>query len=130
VRRLSIALLLAAGCVLHTGPTPLPVAPADCHTSARLAGTWSRSGLSQLGPAHSRYVFGCDCIVEARATLIWARVRGKFRYSVVGDTIVLEQKRTTEVHFTREGDTLVLVWPGGERESLTLDQPSDCANAS
>jgi len=127
MRRLPIALLLATGCVLNTGPSPLPLAPADCRTSARVTGTWSSSALSQLGPSRTRYTFGCDCVAETRALLLWARIRGKFRYSVDGDTIVFNKQT---VRFTRDGDTLQLVWPGGDRESLKLDQPTDCAKVS
>lgn len=122
-------LLLAGACALSSGPA-LPLAPSECHTAAQVTGTWKSSALSQLGPARSTYVFGCDCIVDVRTRLLWTRLGGKFRYSVAGDTIVIEQKTRAEVRFAREGDTLLLTWPRGDGESLTLVQPSDCPNAS
>jgi hypothetical protein len=82
--------------------------------------------MSQLGPARTKYTFGCDCIVEARSTLLWGRLVGAFRYSVAGGSILLEQQQPTEIRFTREGDQLLMVWPGGDRESLTLDRRIDC----
>jgi hypothetical protein len=125
-----LMVLILAACTLHTGPAPQPLLPADCRTSAQITGTWTSAGASQLGPARSKYVFGCDCIVDVTSALLWARIGGKFRYSVAADTITVEQNRPAAVRFTRDGNKLLLVWPGGDRESLTLDQPSDCSNAS
>ena len=129
-RRYLIGLLLIVSCVLHTGPAPQPLAPSECRTSAQVTGTWTSAGMSQLGPARSKYIFGCDCILEVRSSLLWTRLGGRFRYSVAGETIVVEQKRPAEVHFTRDGDSLLLVWPGGDRESLKLVTPDECPHAS
>ena len=127
---LLIALLIGAGCVVHVAPALQPASPTECRTSPEVTGVWTSSGLSQLGPARTKYTFGCDCVVETKSALLWTRLVGAFRYSVTGSTIILEQKQPREVHFTRDGDTLLLVWPGGDRESLTLDQPADCAKMS
>jgi len=106
------------------------LAPSECRTSAQITGSWTTAGASQLGPARTTYTFGCDCVVGVRSRLLWTRIGGKFRYSVAGETLVIERDTPAEVHFSRDKDTLLLVWPGGDRESLTLDQPRDCANAS
>ena len=82
--------------------------------------------MSQLGPARSRFTFGCDCIVKARSSLLWARLEGEFRYSVADDRIILEKKQPEEIRFIREGDTLLLVWPGGDREYLTMSRRIEC----
>jgi hypothetical protein len=78
-------------------------------------------------PARSKFTFGCDCIVEAKSSLLWGRFEGAFRYSVAGSSIILERKQPTEIRFTREGDSLLMVWPDGDRESLTLARRIECA---
>ncbi len=123
---MSLAWLLSAACSINATP-PLGPAAAACRTDAAVVGRWSVHGLTQLGPARSTITFECDCVMSTSTLLLWGHLKGRQRYHVEGDTLVIEGlKSSSRVPFLRTEDHLELSWPAGERQRLTMSRPLQC----
>jgi hypothetical protein len=106
--------LTATGCFSLVSPA-VNVSIDRCVVDPALAGTWTDTRLTQLGPVWEKVTFNCDCTFTMRAQLLWARFTDRGLYGATG--AVLHIGRTSGVlrwPYRIDGDTLHMTQAPGE----------------
>jgi hypothetical protein len=110
-----IAAALITGCV-SLGPLAVQVDTLRCEIEEAIAGTWTDTRLTQMGPAWVTYSLGCDCHYQVRIQLMWMRISERGRYQVAGGNIEFDREsgKQTITPYRLEGGQLYLTDAPGE----------------
>ena len=105
-----LASVVASGCVASLPAGPPRFTAAQCRIDPGLAGMWTDSRMTQLGPGWMRFSFRCDCTYSGQARLLFAWIRERGQYRAADGRIRFERSSGAETvwPYRREGETLRL----------------------
>jgi hypothetical protein len=108
-----IALAASVACASIRTRTPQPAGA--CAVDPSLAGEWTDTRMTQLGPAWMKLSLRVDCRSTMRGQLLWIRITKHAPYRVADGKIVFgDDGGDTVWPFRLEGDTLYVEEFAGE----------------